>query len=49
MVNNIRTMFARAGFNEQEMRTLRGIIAALDRRHERPNPNRQKAADKAEG
>lgn len=40
MMNNIRAMFARAGFNAQEVRTLRGIVAALDRRHERANPNR---------
>jgi len=42
MMNNIRSMFARAGFNAQEVRTLRGIVAALDRRHERVNPNRGK-------
>lgn len=40
MMNNIRAMFARAGFNEQEVRTLRGMVASLDRRHERPNPRR---------
>lgn len=40
MMNNIRAMFARGGFNEQEVRTLRGIVASLDRRHERPNPRR---------
>ncbi|HEY8596353.1 MAG TPA: RNA methyltransferase [Devosiaceae bacterium] len=38
--NNLRAMLTRAGFNEQEVRTLRGVVAALDRRHERPNPNR---------
>lgn len=42
MVNNIRAMLSRAGFNEQEVRTLRGIVASLDRRHERPNPARKK-------
>lgn len=42
MINNIRAMLSRAGFNAQEVRTLRGIIASLDRRHERPNPKRQK-------
>jgi tRNA/rRNA methyltransferase len=42
MVNNLRTMLARGGFNGQEVRTLRGVIAALDRRHERPNPRRRK-------
>lgn len=41
MINNIRAMLSRGGFNEQEVRTLRGIVAALDRRHERPNPKRQ--------
>ena len=40
MMNNIKAMFARGGFNAQEVRTLRGIVAALDRRHERPNPDR---------
>lgn len=42
MVNNLRSMLTRAGFNEQEVRTLRGVVAALDRRHERPNPRRPK-------
>ena len=45
MMNNIRAMFARGGFNAQEVRTLRGIVAALDRRHERPNPARHKDED----
>lgn len=45
MMNNIRAMFARAGFNEQEVRTLRGIIASLDRRHERPNPRRMQKTE----
>ncbi|WP_127143263.1 RNA methyltransferase [Pelagibacterium montanilacus] len=45
MMNNFRAMFARAGFNVQEIRTLRGIIASLDRRHERPNPTRQTKAE----
>jgi len=35
MVNNIRTMLGRAGFNAQEVRTFRGIIASLERQHER--------------
>lgn len=43
MVNNVRTMLSRGGFNQQEVRTFRGIIAALDRRHERPNPNRARS------
>ena len=48
MMNNIRAMFARGGFNAQEVRTLRGIVAALDRRDERPNPLRQRDEDEAE-
>ena len=35
MVNNIRTMLTRANFNKQELRTFRGVIAALERKHER--------------
>jgi tRNA/rRNA methyltransferase len=45
MVTNIRTMLGRAGFTAQEVRTLRGIIAALDRRHERVNPRRKQNDD----
>ena len=45
VMNNIRSMFARAGFNAQEVRTLRGIVAALDRRHERANPTRKQPDD----
>src|SRR5690606_8986810 len=47
MMNNIRSMFARAGFNAQEVRTLRGMVAALDRRHERANPTRAQPDDDA--
>ena len=43
MVNNLRSLFARAEMNQQEVRTFRGVIAALDRRHERPNPMRDQA------
>jgi tRNA/rRNA methyltransferase len=42
MVNNLRTALTRASFSSQEIRTLRGVISSIDRRHERPNPNRQK-------
>jgi tRNA/rRNA methyltransferase len=42
VVNNLRTMLTRGNFTSQEVRTLHGIIAAIDRRHERPNPNRPK-------
>ena len=31
MVRNLRAIFARAGINEQEVRTLRGVITALSR------------------
>lgn len=39
-VNNLRTMLGKAGFSTQDVRTLRGVIASIDRRHERPNPTR---------
>lgn len=42
MVTNLRSMLSRAQFTEQEVRTLRGVIASIDRRHERPNPRRMK-------
>lgn len=42
VVDNLRTMLTRGQFSSQEVRTLHGIIAAIDRRHERPNPNREK-------
>jgi tRNA/rRNA methyltransferase len=42
VVNNLRTMLTRGNFSSQEVRTLHGVIAAIDRRHERPNPNRPK-------
>ena len=33
MVHNLRTMLTRAEFNEQEVRTFRGVISALERKH----------------
>lgn len=42
VINNLRTMLERGKFTSQEIRTLRGVISSLDRRHERPNPNRGK-------
>lgn len=42
VVNNLRTMLERGKFTSQEIRTLRGVISSIDRRHQRPNPNRQK-------
>lgn len=35
MVNNLRTMLARGAFTSQEVRTFRGIIASIDRAHQR--------------
>lgn len=40
VVNNLRTMLGKAGFSGQDVRTLRGVIASLDRRHERADPKR---------
>ena len=45
MVNNLRTALTRGNFTSQEIRTLRGVISSIDRRHERPNPNRMKKAE----
>jgi tRNA/rRNA methyltransferase len=42
VINNLRTMLTRGQFTSQEIRTLRGVISSIDRKHERPNPNRQK-------
>jgi tRNA/rRNA methyltransferase len=40
MVHNLRTMLSRGRFTAQEVRTLRGVISSIDRRHERPRANR---------
>ncbi|MHA6690218.1 RNA methyltransferase [Devosia sp. A449] len=48
VVNNLRTMLERGKFTSQEIRTLRGVISSIDRRHQRPNPNRQKKQDQDE-
>lgn len=45
MVTNLRTALTRGQFSSQEIRTLRGVISSIDRRHERPNPNRAKPKD----
>jgi tRNA/rRNA methyltransferase len=47
MVNNLRTALSRAGFSAQEVRTLRGVVSSLDRRHERPFTNRDKDEDQS--
>jgi tRNA/rRNA methyltransferase len=36
MVEALRNLLQRAGLSEQEVRTLRGVIAALERRPTRP-------------
>jgi tRNA/rRNA methyltransferase len=38
MMRNIRNMFTRANLTEQEVRTLRGIIAGLTYAHTRGKP-----------
>jgi tRNA/rRNA methyltransferase len=38
MVEALRSMLQRAGFSEQEVRTLRGVVAALEGRKTRPRP-----------
>jgi tRNA/rRNA methyltransferase len=48
MVNNLRTALTRGNFSSQEIRTLRGVISSIDRRHERPNPNRQRKRDEGQ-
>lgn len=40
VVNNLRVMLSRARFSAQEVRTLRGVISSIDRKHERPKANR---------
>lgn len=42
VINNLRTLLTRGNFSSQEIRTLRGVISSIDRKHQRPNPNRQK-------
>ncbi|HEY0917834.1 RNA methyltransferase [Devosia sp.] len=40
VVNNLRAMLSRGNLSAQEVRTLRGVISSLDRKHERPKANR---------
>ena len=40
MVRNIRNMFQRTELTEQDVRTLRGIVSSLTRKHLRKKPNR---------
>jgi tRNA/rRNA methyltransferase len=48
VVNNLRAMLSRGNFSGQEVRTLRGVISSLDRKHERPNPARAAGRKKDE-
>ena len=45
LIESLRTMLERGKFTSQEIRTLRGVISSIDRRHERPNPNRMKKTE----
>lgn len=45
VIDNLRTALTRGNFSSQEIRTLRGVISSIDRRHQRPNPNRQKKSE----
>lgn len=40
MVHNLRTMLSRCDFTAQEVRTFRGIISSIDRKHERSTRGR---------
>lgn len=42
VIDNLRTLLTRGRFTSQEIRTLRGVISSIERKHERPNPNRHK-------
>ena len=41
MLRNIRNLYARAALTEQEVRSLRGMVASLTRAHERRKENKQ--------
>jgi tRNA/rRNA methyltransferase len=43
MVNNLRTALTRARFTAQEVRTFRGVVSSIDRKHQRPKPDRETA------
>lgn len=44
-VRALRTMLMKADFTAKEVRTFRGVVASIDRRHERPNPYRHQIDD----
>lgn len=41
IVDNLRAMLSRGNFSAQEVKTLRGVISSIDRRHERPRADRK--------
>ncbi|MEO7221944.1 MAG: RNA methyltransferase [Devosia sp.] len=45
VITNLRTMLGRATLSAQEVRTLRGVISSIDRKHERPKPGWQKTRE----
>ncbi len=47
MVHNLRTMLTRGSFTAQEVRTFRGIVSSIDRKHERIREERAAKAAKA--
>ena len=48
VITNLRTMLSRATLSAQEVRTLRGVISSIDRKHERPKPGRPPKPGKAD-
>ena len=40
VIHNLRAMLSRGTLSAQEVRTLRGVISSIDRKHERPKENR---------
>lgn len=46
MVRNLRSIFQRSEMNEQEVRTMRGVFASLDRAHLRPREGAGKSSTK---
>jgi tRNA/rRNA methyltransferase len=48
VIHNLRAMLSRGTFSAQEVRTLRGVISSIDRKHERPKANRPKTGQDGE-
>jgi tRNA/rRNA methyltransferase len=49
VINNLRSMLGRGTLSSQEVRTLRGVISSIDRKHQRPKPNRPEPAQGEDG